>query len=346
MSKKEFMYRIRDTVRNISDTYSRRRRPNLNRPVIGKPILINTMYNPDGLPPSPNPFDDPRTRTGPTVSFATETRSSTSSDDGSIPRRRIDGLPSRPAIVHFADGGGSRDSMMSHAAEAVVQTASRASVRSAMSVASDIHASMARPRLVPFTSASRVPIPNMSISSPPGSSDGGSFDASQRIVSQTALVDSVGKSNSGDELSFGIHYVRALGSDQAQQHVGTAASTLTVSTNVRSSFSSLESSHNGHERSGFEVVKMVVRAGERFKFRVPVEPLSPASDHVLRRLQSRLMSGNVLPKFLHADLTGRKNAGGVEFYGVPGPGDTGELDVGVFDAGVCVGRVHLEVISR
>ncbi len=346
MSKKEFMTRIRDTIRNVSDTYSRRRRPlNLNRPIIGKPILINNV--PTSTQSSPtDPFMDSQVNSVPASFF---TRSSTSTENHSIPERRTDCLsPRQPAIVHFADGGNSRDSIASvatHAAEAVVHTASRASVRSAISITSDIQPSM-RPRLVPFTSATRVPLPHMSGLSPTDSPDG-VIDTSQRVASQTALVDGVRKSVSGDELTMGIHYVRALGVDP--RVVGTTASTLTVSTNVRSSFSSLESSQHGHGHPSLETVKMVARAGERFKFRVAIDPPSPvstSSGSSIRRLRARLMTGDSLPRFLHADLNGRKNVGAVEFYGVPSARDVGELEVGIFEGAVCVGRVDLEVIGR
>ncbi|KAF9052265.1 hypothetical protein BDZ89DRAFT_1107574 [Hymenopellis radicata] len=335
MSKREFMTRIRDTVRNVSDTYSRRRRPlNLNRPIIGKPILITNVPTSSQSSPT-DPFMDSQVNSVPASFF---TRSSTSTETHSIPERRTDCLsPRQPAIVHFADGGSSRDSIASvvtHAAEAVVHTASRASVRSAISITSDIQPSM-RPRLVPFTSATRVPLPHMSVSSPTDSPD----------VRQLSLMV-FGKSVSGDELTMGIHYVRALGVDR---RVGPTASTLTVSTNVRSSFSSLESSQHGHGHPGLETVKMVARAGERFKFRVAIDPPSPVSTSTgssIRRLRARLMTGDSLPRFLHADLNGRKNVGAVEFYGVPSAGDVGELEVGIFEGAVCVGRVDLEVIGR
>ncbi|SJL03459.1 uncharacterized protein ARMOST_06815 [Armillaria ostoyae] len=353
MSKREFITRIRETVRTVSDKYARSRRApqaiNLNRPVIGKPILI-TSAPVSGSPP--DPFSD--LNSGPGSSFLTRT-SSSSSDDGSIPQRRTDCLTRPPPVVHFEDSrNGSRDSIASvvaHATEAVVQTASRASIRNAMS---DHHEPLPsplaiRPRLVPFTSATRVPVPSMSVTSP--DSPESSFEGPQRVASQKAFVEKqartpfsgVKKSGSGDELAIGIHYVHALG---AENPVNTAGSTLTVSTNVRSSFSSLESSHDGHQTGEIEAVKMVARAGERFKFRIALEATSPGSYGGSRSLQARLVSGQKLPKFLHVDLNLRRGSGAVAFYGVPSAADIGEFDAGVYDGDVCVGRLYLEIIGR
>ncbi|KIY63620.1 hypothetical protein CYLTODRAFT_493752 [Cylindrobasidium torrendii FP15055 ss-10] len=341
MPKKEFLLKVKDTMRSFSDSYSKRRRPQLNRPVIGKPILISHDESSDSLSGSPpNRFLDT-----PAHSILRNS-TSTASDDHSIPRQRVDCL-TPPTTVHFANQRSIRDSEMSldyPMEEAVVQLASkantsRASIRSAMSMASDIAnppVPLMRPRLVPFTSSSRVPMPSMSIASP---TDSNELDNSLRIVSQTALVDA-GAKQSGDDLSVGIHYVRALG----QSNASAPGSTLTVSTNVRSSFSSLETSHDGHE--SMAIVRMVVRAGERFKFKVPLEPYDGDMSRMVRRMEARKMDGRALPKFLHADLSGRKNSDAAEFYGVALSGDVGELDVGVFEAGVCVGRVVLEVTGR
>jgi axial budding pattern protein 2 len=156
--------------------------------------------------------------------------------------------------------------------------------------------------------------------------------------------DDVRTSPSADELTMGIHYVRSLGGDHPG--VRTDPSTHTVSTHVRSSFSSLESSHDGHTASG-GVARTLVRAGEKFKFRVDVSLYSAASYTKARKLEARLISGKPLPKFLHVDLNGSKHSGAVEFYGAPAARDLGEFNVGVYavDDGTCVGRAVVEVVG-
>ncbi|KAJ7672699.1 hypothetical protein B0H17DRAFT_1084289 [Mycena rosella] len=265
---------------------------------------------------------------------------STSTGEHSIPRRRADFAPPRsPALVHFQDGlvrqlsSGS----LSSNEEAVVQIASKAtSIRSGTEPT--------RPRLVPFTSATRVPIPrvpSLTVEEPSGS-------PSRRVTSQQAMVlkepSGVKRSPTADELSMGIHYVRSLGGDYAD--VRPDPSTPTVSTHVRSSFSSLESSHHGHAAAG-SVMRTLVRTGEKFKFRVAVSLYSAASYKKVRKLEAKLMSGKPLPKFLHVDLNGHKHAGAVEFYGAPAARDLGEFNVGVYtvDDGACVGRVVVEVVG-
>lgn len=327
MSKREFMTRIKHTVRTVSDKYTRiRQKPlELSRPVIGKPILITSSKV-----LSPNPFDDANGNSG---------RSS----------------PRSPTMIRFADRlsrHASNESIASnasdrtHAAEAVVQTASKANVRGASYRSQDSGVSE-RPRLVPFTSSSRVPVPQTSPISPDGSQS--SHGLSARVASQKARIckngDDQVPTDSRDDLSMGIHYVRELGSSRP---VNTAPSTLTVSTNVRSSFSSIGSLPQGpaNGRSD-EAVKMLVRAGEQFKFRVSLRFPSPASNKH-RKLSARLSSGGVLPRFLHVDLNSNRRQEAVEFYGVPSQRDTGELDVGVYSSedGVCVARVILEIAGK
>lgn len=374
LSKAEFFGRIKETVRKVSDKYSRRRRGSSSRPVIGKPILITSSKVPvEGLPfdgqmipgSSVNPFDDPNLSSYPGSTILDSPSGSTA--ERSIPRRRADFAPPKsPALVHFEDGWHARkqstdstNSLASDAADAVVQTASRAtSIRSVRSpsgvsyhsiISEPTPATGLQPRLVPFTSATRVPVPRLS----PGEVDPASPVTTKRVASQNAKVFSqrraskeVKKSVSGDELTMGMHYVRALGADQ--RTVGTNPSTPTISTNVRSSFSSLESSHQGHHAHDDDVLRMLVRAGERFKFRVPVV-FNPANLAEPPKLEARLISGDPLPKFLFADLTsGSKHKGGVEFSGVPTADDLGELMVGVYtcDDGVRVGRAFVEVVGR
>ncbi|KAJ7043549.1 hypothetical protein C8F04DRAFT_1366400 [Mycena alexandri] len=341
MRKGEFMTRIRQTVRNVSEKYGSRRQAS-DRPIISKPMLIPPT---PGLPfetsPS-NPFEDSNIISYPGSTVMTNSPS-TSTGEHSIPRRRADFAPPKsPALVHFQDGLVRQPSSgsLSSNEEAVVQVASKAtSIRSGIS-----HQSAGqRPRLVPFTSATRVPIPrvpSLSVEDPSGS-------PSRRVTSQRAMVlkeDGLKRSPTADELSMAIHYVCSLGADQPD--VNPDPSTPTVSTNLRSSFSSLESSHHGHASAG-SLMRTLVRAGEKFKFRVTVSLYSATSYKKGRKLEAKLMSGKPLPKFLHVDLKGNKHSGAVEFYGMPGPRDLGEFNVAVYtiDDGACVGRVVVEVVA-
>ncbi|KAJ7504453.1 hypothetical protein B0H11DRAFT_1982424 [Mycena galericulata] len=350
MRKGEFLTRIRQTVRNVSEKYgSTRRKASSERPVISKPTLI--VPHPGHLSfdvPSPDPFDDSniiRSYPGSTVMTNSP---STSTGEHSIPRRRADFAPPKsPALVHFQDGlvrqlsSGS----LSSNEEAVVQVASKAtSIRSGISHQRS-ESTGTRPRLVPFTSATRVPVPRV----PSLSAGAPSGNASRRVISQKAVVlkegsTGVKRSPTADELSMGIHYVRSLGGDHADVHPD--PSTPTVSTHVRSSFSSLESSHHGHATAG-SVMRTLVRTGEKFKFRVPVSLYSAASYKKVQKLEAKLMSGKPLPKFLYVDLNGNKHSGAVEFYGAPAARDLGEFNVGVYtvDDGACVGRVVVEVVA-
>ena len=106
MSKREFMSRIKETVRQVSDKYSKKqRRLSYDRPMIGKPILIPPL-RPNQTEPaiyvSPsNPFDDMHSLPGSTFMTGSP---STSTAEHSIPRRRADFAPPRNlAQVHFED---------------------------------------------------------------------------------------------------------------------------------------------------------------------------------------------------------------------------------------------------
>ncbi|KAJ6621419.1 hypothetical protein B0H10DRAFT_1790019 [Mycena sp. CBHHK59/15] len=349
MRKGEFLTRIRQTVRNVSEKYGTRHQPSSERPVISKPTLI--VPETENLPfDESHPFDDTNIRSYPGSTVLTNSPS-TSTGEHSIPRRRADFAPPKsPAVVHFEDGGLVRQlssGSMSSNEEAVVQIASRAtSIRSGISHHQPTEHTGPRPRLVPFTSATRVPIPQIPSLSAEEEESG---SPSHRVTSQRALVlkggvDGVKKSPTADELSMGIHYVRSLGGDHRDDR--TNPSTPTVSTRVRSSFSSLESSHHGHTSVG-SVMRTLVRAGEKFKFRVPVSIYSASSYKRMRKLEAKLISGKPLPKFLHVDLNGNKHSGTVEFYGAPATRDLGEFNVGVYtvDDGACVGRVVVEVVG-
>ncbi|KAL1684220.1 hypothetical protein EV122DRAFT_200433 [Schizophyllum commune] len=361
MSKREFMSRVKQTVRQVSDKYRSVRlggRP--QRPVIGKPISVTSSndgespYSNSSTPTqSVNPFDDSMM---PSVPGTFVTSASTSTGDRSIPHRRADMLPPRsPAQVHFERRGsplarqlslessGSRDSVLIHAEEAVVQKASRAmSVRSGKSVSglsfvSDV-ATSTRPRLVPFK-ASRVPVPPMDPVAKRADGKG------NRVTSYTAELhpkpSDVTKSPSGDDMSRALQYVEGLGADQ--RTIGTAHSMLTVSTNVRSSFSSLESSHEGHADGGVpRGQRLLWSAGQRFKTKVPVQ-VKPVKG---LQLDAKLTSGQPLPRFMHADLDFGKHRGAVEITGTPMSTDAGEYEVGIYVGRELVGVLLGEVVAR
>ncbi|KAJ3011337.1 hypothetical protein NUW54_g2207 [Trametes sanguinea] len=241
--------------------------PRTKRPVISKPTLIMTSEarvgnalargSIEGLPVTTNSFPDlpmfDPTHYAPSGLTSLVDSPSSSTDARSVPRRRADFAPPRlvttPPEAHVPGDRRSRKSLASsfetssssrtHEAEAVIQRATRAtSVRSTVSAVSfgSVPASQAesgRPRLVPFTSAARVPVPKLPTSffSPDLSTPAESSSAS-------------GPKRAGrdgrpptDELKTGIEYVRALGDDHHSL----------VGPSPVASFSSIESSHQGHD---------------------------------------------------------------------------------------------------
>lgn len=213
-----------------------------------------------------------------------------------------------------------------------------------------------RPRLVPFTSSTRVPVPQTLVSS---SVPDGNF-IGNRIASQKAKfckVDSRNEnliieggimkpSGTNDELTMGIHYVRSLGADNlAVNGAGTGPKSSPTPSNVRSSFTSLESSHVGHKSgTGVDIMKVLVRVGEKFKFRVPI----PESYRQRRGYHVKTASGQPLPKFLQADPTGIDSKGVLELSGIASFRDLGEMTVSIYGErdGVCVATVVIEVVSK
>ncbi|KAI8974616.1 hypothetical protein BD414DRAFT_468237 [Trametes punicea] len=395
MKKAEFLGKLRTTARMVSDKY-RRVFSGPRRPVISKPTLIMTSETRvggamargsiEGLPMTTDslpdlPMFDP-THYAPSGLTSLVDSPSSSTDARSVPRRRADFAPPRvvtsPPRAHVADGDHhsvkslassfeTNSSSRTHEAEAVVQRATRAmSVRSAASAMSyqSVPASQAeagRPRLVPFTSATRVPVPKLPSSSfspdPNTAANNGNTGAPKRVASQMAKVfrhtggaqteQPVQTEPTADELKTGIEYVRALGDDG--RSVASQAERSPVA-----SFSSIESSHQGHDAgpsSAARVPRMLARVGERFRYRVS----TAASRKTTGGLEARLVSGKALPKFVKVDLDAVPSAAGarvekrvVQFYGTPGGGDIGEWDVGVYErvSGECVGRVIVEVVER
>ena len=310
LSKAEFLGRIRSTVRKVSNRY----RP--NKSSIGRPVLVQ------------DPIDTPATPAIPSLAgyepvgysgTASSLRGSPSSSTGgarSIPQRRADFAPPRPppptarrdSVMSLASDSSTR----SHAAEAVVHRAARArSVRSVDGVGA------ARARMVPFTAGRAAASPGAP--PPPAPACASSLSASVVRVIEA------------DELDVGMRYVRALGEDAS------------------GSFSSLESSHPARSSIGSggrarDVLRVLVRVGERFRFRLPVRAGAGAG------LVARRVSGELMPAFLYADLDvarGERHRDTVKFWGVPRADDVGEVHVGVYTAnGVCVAQAVIEVLVR
>lgn len=310
LSKAEFLGRIRSTVRKVSNRY----RP--NKPSIGRPVLVVQ----DAL-------DTPATPAIPSLagyepvgySGTASSPSSSTAEARSIPQRRADFAPPRQppptarrdSVMSLASDSSTR----SHAAEAVVHRAARA--RSVRSVDGS-----ARARMVPFTAGRAA-------TAGPGAPPPAPARASSLSASVVRVLEA-------DELDVGMRYVRALGEDAS------------------GSFSSLESSHparssigSGGNNRGRDVLRVLVRVGERFRFRLPVRAAGAGAD---AGLVARRVSGELMPAFLYADLDvarAERHRDTVKFWGVPRADDVGEVHVGVYTAnGVCVAQAVIEVLVR
>ncbi|KAH9918821.1 hypothetical protein B0H21DRAFT_768535 [Amylocystis lapponica] len=379
MRKVEFMDKLRTTARIVSDKYKgvsdickRTVVGHSPRPTISKPTLIMSSDNRvsaatgkpiDGLPisrvnpmdshlrshPDAIPFEDmDLSQYAPSGLTSMAGSPSSSTGERSIPRRRADFAPPRRKSVTVppkARTSGDRTSDVSslasgsstrtHEAEAIVQTAARAtSLRSASAPGTG------RPRLVPFTSSNRVPVPklpaeltgedDMSIDDEPVQGSGTGGATTKRVVSQVAKVFRGDVERGGDELSVGIQY----------------HSTGSIEQSPTGSFS-LESSHHGHSTSQKIpiVPRMLARTGEH----------AGSLQKKPKALVARLISGKALPKFVKVELDGIATGMGarvekrvVEFWGTPQAQDVGEVNVGIYerDGNKCVGRVILEVVGR
>ena len=127
------------------------------------------------------------------------------------------------------------------------------------------------------------------------------------------------------------------------------------------SFSVAESSHIGpadmaRSRSNpvgpVPVPWMLARTGEQFRFRISLSlQLSSTTPLEVRLSNADSDHDKKLPRFLRVDLAAAASAGAekrvVEFSGVPGKGDIGDLSIGVYERGgnACVGRVVIEVVE-
>ncbi|EAU90541.1 hypothetical protein CC1G_00925 [Coprinopsis cinerea okayama7 len=337
MSKREFMSRVRQTVRQVSNRYNGRGKQQSSplRPVIGRPILLRPSIgmdlNPSGNPqmrPSPsNPFDDVHSHRASTFMTGSP---STSTAEHSIPRRRADFAPPRSmAQVHFEDGHLVRQPSYASAGSDRLEVVSRhTSVRSGRSTSHLSHeydpdGPLARPRLVPFTSSTRVPVPRVPslIASPSAGPTASPSATKSRIGSQRAKIvkpsaagDGIAKSTSADELTMGLHYVQSLG-DQ----------------------SPAVAEPPKPPRRAQEVTRYVLRTGEKFHIRLQI----PATG---QKIQVTQVSGQEIPKFLHVDVNAVK--GMVDFTGIALSRDLGMLTVGVYADKELVSKVILEVIPR
>jgi len=346
LSKGEFLGRLRATVRKVSNRYHGARKSAIGRPVL---VLEASDSRVLGTPVTPA---IPALAGYELMGYSGTTSSlngspSSSSGEHSIPQRRADFAPPRvPAPVAAPVTSRSLGSDMSlasdsstrsHATEAVVQRAAR--VRSVGGARRQTRADDdgARARVVPFT-ASRVPTAHDA-----AAGAGTGVPPPARASSLSASVVRVAAQSGGsgasetDELQVGLRYVRALGEDERE---------------ASGSFSSVESSHPARSSVGSsgmggrsEVLRVLVRVGERFRFRLPVRAGASAGG-----LTARRVSGELLPAFLYADLDvtrGDKHRDTVKFWGVPRADDVGNVHVGVYAAnGVCIAEAVIEVLMR
>ncbi|KAF8473750.1 hypothetical protein DFH94DRAFT_764327 [Russula ochroleuca] len=361
LSKAEFLGRLRATVRKVSNRYRGARKSAISRPVLvleaGDSRVLGTPLTP-AIPALAGYEPMGYSGMGTTTSSL---RGSPSSSTGgrSIPQRRADFAPPRipaPAAIHVLSRSldsdvslASDSSARTHAAEAVVQHAARArSVYGARNGqqprANNRDDHVGRARVVPFT-ASRMPAPRegptgLEMGAPPPvrvSSLSASVVRAVILPSQQEL-GSVGASEA-DELHVGLRYVRALGED-ARDGSGSFSSLESSSRPARSSLGS------GGAGAGVEVLRVLVRVGERFRFRLPVRVSAGGG------LTARRVTGELLPAFMYADLEvargdNLKHRDTVKFWGVPRADDVGDVHVGVYAAnGVCVGEAVIEVLVR
>lgn len=233
--------------------------------------------------------------------------------------------------------------------EAVVQMASRAkSVRSVTSSSGLSHLPTpggSHPRLVPFNSGPMTPT---SVASPTNHQNSGT----RRVASHHVLVERRTSLNTetADDLSLGMHYVRSLGEDPRDDEASVASSSLGPSLRVREhsrhtryssgSFSLASSKHTQRDERG-SVPQILTRVNERFRFRMPLDP--ERLQHGMQ-VKVRLVNGNPLPRFIVAEMI----RGDIMLSGVPQVDHVGEVYIGAYDSGTgeCVGRALLDIVER
>ena len=360
LSKAEFLGRLRATVRKVSNRYRGARKSAISRPVLVLEAGDSRMLGTPAIPALSGYEPMGYSGTG-TATSSLRGSPTSSTEERSIPQRRADFAPPRvpaPAAIHVPSRSldsdislASNSSTRTHAAEAVVQHAARA--RSVYGTrggqqprANNDDNHVGRARVVPFT-AGRMPAPREGLTGtetgvpPPVRVSSLSASVVRAVIppSQQQQLGAAGASEA-DELHVGLRYVRALGEDAREGS---------------DSFSSLESSSRPARSSlgsgaGADVLRVLVRVGERFRFRLPVRfgagATGPGS------LVARRVTGELLPAFLYADLEvargdNPKHRDTVKFWGVPRADDVGDVHMGVYAAnGVCVGEAVVEVLVR
>ena len=347
MKKGEFVVKIKETARQVSDKFRQvsdkytRLNARRLRPIIGNPMPLP----PGNIPISGVPFDERCVAYQPSPFFMGNSASMgtsiidspTSSSGGrSIPHRKADFTP-KPAHLrtHRSSGG----SFSTHAGEATIHTASRATSinsgkRSSYQSQSDGHPGFKRPRVVQFTSSSRVPVPKVP-SDVMLRHDAPVTGRTTRVASQIAMVcnsDEPKRQGSMDGLNLGMHYVNTLGEKLEDA-------------TISSSNSSTPKIGQGKENAA---VRRVVKAGE--KFSIEVKLATQSSDY--RKLEAKLASGEATPTFLHLEAMSYGSSDAlkrtVEFYGVPVRADIGEYSVEVLEEenGKRVAKLVIQVVDK
>jgi axial budding pattern protein 2 len=285
----------------------------------------------------------------------------------SIPRRRPDFIPTGHGLIRSptvrSNASTSSDDMYEE--EAVVHTASRArstrSVKSASAASYLSHPSYAgRARLVPFVSGPRTPAQENGGGGHPAERTRGG--ASKRISSQSAVMIDVAprpvsSASDADDLRLGAHYVRAFGEDEHADNHSVVSSTakipLTIRDDSRScarysegSFSLAPSDYTRPEHNSSNAAatlsppleQYIVRAGQRFRFKMPISPPTGRARLVVRRT-----SGGALPLFMRAEPLQDE----IHISGLPRLEDLGEIGLGAYDktTGECVGLAIVEVVD-
>jgi axial budding pattern protein 2 len=298
-----------------------------------------------------------------------------SGSDLSVPRRRADFGPPRSSstvrtgnmghsrslsIVSLVSSADTESTTASHAIEAVVQRASRkTSILSRESVSGvsflslpDGTPAMKRPRLVPFTSASRVPAPSFVVKDKRPS-----LDAEQTDVRSLAGLspDSAEIVPVDVDLSVGVHYIRSLGEDVDNNTNATTStsavfyteppvSTATPSAQTRASVGSYSLASSFYTQRGPHASmthRILVRENEKFRYRLPALCATKKVS-----LSMTLMDGSPIPSYIRTDWGQAVDVGSIEFSGIPSKEDIGELNIGIFDDhGECIARVIIEIVS-
>ncbi|KZP16608.1 hypothetical protein FIBSPDRAFT_975371 [Athelia psychrophila] len=324
MSKGEFIGKIEETarsvsdkIRNVSDKYTRMK-ARRNRPVIGKPIMVAQEQPAQVTPVAGLPANSgggPSRQYAPSIispfsefdgSHGTSLIDSPTSSSGarSIPVRRADFASPRPGLPQ-------RPSPATHAEDAVLQIASRAqSIRSVNSVGGASYQSESptapggRPRVVPFKSSTRVPVPKL-----PSNQAVAGHQRSNRVVSQSAAILNDKRPLSADGMNLGMHYVNALGEESASTE--------------------LNGEHVRFVVDGKGNTKTTVPPGKEFNIQVNI----PREISEKCELEARLMSGEPLPSFMQFDHKGSDEGVGraVELYGIPRADQVGgEYTIGIY----------------